>query len=347
MNAIPIIPAESRAPNATRMPVWIRQNLGQDKDYGKTHQAVQGNRLHTVCEEARCPNRGECWSRGTATFMLLGDTCTRACGFCSVRTGRPNWYDANEPVRVAEAVAALNLNYIVLTSVNRDDLEDGGAWVFAESLRQLRQRKADIGVEFLTPDFRNVQDEAVAIIMDAVQSHPVQTEMRSEQRRMQGVPERGAQTVQTGTASPPRGHNAADGSRSRISLVWGHNVETVPRLYKTARKGSQYERSLNLLGKAAKQHGVEAKSALMLGLGETRDEVLEVLKDLRAIGVQRVSLGQYLRPSLDNLPVVEYIHPDTFAEYEQEARALGFGWAKAGPLVRSSYFAEEIQEKTD
>ena len=307
--AIPIHPVEQRAPNRTRMPAWIRQNLGQDADYGKTHLAVQGNRLHTVCEEARCPNRGECWSRGTATFMLLGDTCTRACGFCSVKTGKPAWYDANEPVRVAEAVASLNLNYIVLTSVNRDDLEDGGAWVFAESLRQLRMRQPDIGVEFLTPDFRNVQDEAVRIIMDAVASH----------------------------ALPSSPFPLPD-------LVWGNNVDTVPGLYKTARKGSQYERSLSLLPEAAHQPGVEAKSALMLGLGETRDEVIEVLKDLRAAGVQRVSLGQYLRPSLDNLPVVEYIHPDVFAEYEDAARALGFAWVKAGPLVRSSYFAEEIQQ---
>ena len=298
-------------PNRTRMPAWIRQNLGRDADYGRTHLAVQENRLHTVCEEAKCPNRGECWSRGTATFMLLGDTCTRACGFCSVKTGKPDWLDANEPIRVAEAVMGLNLNYIVLTSVNRDDLEDGGAWVFAESLRQLRQRQPDIGVEFLTPDFRNVQDEAVAIIMGAVQTHPLSPQ-----------------------SSAPSPH-----------LVWGHNVETVPRLYKTARKGSQYERSLELLEKAAKQPGVEAKSALMLGLGETRDEVLDVLRDLRSIGVQRVSLGQYLRPALDNLPVVEYVHPDVFNEYENEARALGFSWAKAGPLVRSRYFAEEIQQE--
>ena len=310
--AIPIHAVETRTPNRARMPAWIRQNLGQDAGFGKTHLAVQGNRLHTVCEEARCPNRGECWSRGTATFMLLGDTCTRACGFCSVKTGKPAWFDVNEPIRVAEAVASLKLHYIVLTSVNRDDLEDGGAWVFAESLRQLRMRQPAIGVEFLTPDFRSVQDEAVRIILDAVNSHPLRSSLSS-------FP----------------------------NLVWGHNVETVPRLYKTARKGSQYERSLDLLEKAAKQPGVEAKSALMLGLGETREEVIAVLKDLRAVGVQRVSLGQYLRPSLDNLPVVEYIHPDRFAEYEHEARALGFAWVKAGPLVRSSYFAEEIQGNTN
>lgn len=299
--------------NISRMPAWIRQNLGRESGYGDTQQAVHGNRLHTVCEEAKCPNRGECWSRGTATFMLLGDTCTRACGFCSVKTGKPGWFDANEPQRIAEAVAALNLNYIVLTSVNRDDLEDGGAWVFAESLRQLRQRQPNIGVEFLTPDFRNVQDEAIAIIMDAVQAYPL-----------------------TPHPSPLRPH-----------LTWGHNVETVPRLYKTARKGSQYERSLELLEQAGKQAGVETKSALMLGLGETRDEVIEALRDLRSAGVDRVSLGQYLRPSLDNLPVAEYIHPDVFAELENEARALGFAWVKAGPLVRSSYYAEEIQSKND
>jgi lipoic acid synthetase len=293
------------------MPSWIRQNLGRESGYGGTHLAVHGNRLHTVCEEAKCPNRGECWSRGTATFMLLGDICTRACGFCSVKTGKPGWFDANEPQRIAEAVAGLNLNYIVLTSVNRDDLEDGGAWVFAESLRQLRTRQPEIGVEFLTPDFRNVQDEAVAIVMDAVKIYPL----------------------------------TPHASRLTPHLVWGHNVETVPRLYKTARKGSQYERSLELLEKAGRQPKVETKSALMLGLGETRDEVIDVLKDLRSAGVARVSLGQYLRPSLDNLPVAEYIHPDVFAELENEAHSLGFGWVKAGPLVRSSYYAEEIQGK--
>jgi lipoic acid synthetase len=294
--------------NISRMPPWIRQNLGMDAHFGQTGNTVHGNQLHTVCEEAKCPNRGECWSRGTATFMLLGDTCTRACGFCSVKTGKPAWFDVNEPARITDAVMRLNLNYIVLTSVNRDDLEDGGAWVFAESLRQLRMRKPDIGIELLTPDFRNVQDEAVSIIIDAVKGHPVSA------------------------ASLP-------------DLVWGHNVETVPRLYKTARKGSQYERSLDLLEKAAKPSGVETKSALMLGLGETREEVMDVLKDLRSARVKRISLGQYLRPSLDNLPVAEYIPPDVFAEYEQEARALGFAWVKAGPLARSSYFAEEIQQE--
>jgi len=297
----------TRVPNAVRLPLWIRQNLGSDALYGKTSDAVQANRLHTVCEEARCPNRGECWSRGTATFMLLGDTCTRACGFCSVKTGKPAWFDADEPRRVAEAVRALRLQYIVLTSVNRDDLPDGGAAIFAETLQQLRLSDAQIGVEYLTPDFRACQDEAVAAIISTLANLPAGT---------------------------------------RRDLVWGHNVETVPRLYKTARKGSQYARSLTLLNKAAQQPGVAAKSALMLGLGETRTEVLGVLQDLRDAGVVRVSLGQYLRPSLDNLPVVEYIHPDVFAEYENDARALGFAWVKAGPLVRSSYYAEQQQGRS-
>jgi len=296
--------------NFSRMPSWIRQNLGTEWRYGLTGQAVHGNRLHSVCEEAKCPNRGECWSRGTATFMLLGDTCTRACGFCAVKTGKPGWFDANEPVRIAHAVINLNLNYVVLTSVNRDDLEDGGAWVFAESLRALRLLKPEIGIEFLTPDFRGVRVEAVSIIMDAVRAFPI-------------------------SHSP----------LALPSLVWGHNVETVPRLYKSARKGSKYERSLGLLQQVARQPGVEAKSALMLGLGETREEVMVVLNDLRSAGVQRISMGQYLRPSLTNLPVVEYIHPDVFAEYEHEARQMGFAWVKAGPLVRSSYFADEIQQE--
>jgi len=290
--------------NATRMPVWIRQNLGRETQYPDTARAVHGRDLHTVCEEARCPNRGECWSRGTATFMLLGDTCTRACAFCSVKTGRPTWTDADEPRRVAEACINLKLNFVVLTSVNRDDLVDGGAGCFAETLRELRQRRGDIGVEFLTPDFRQVQEAAAALFTDTLSALPEGT---------------------------------------RRDLIWGHNIETVPRLYKEARKGAKYERSLHLLEIAAHLPDMEAKSALMLGLGETQAEVLDVLRDLRAAGVQRLSLGQYLRPTLDNLPVARYVPPQEFTEYEIAAREMGFGWVKAGPLVRSSYYAEEVQ----
>jgi lipoic acid synthetase len=290
--------------NITRMPVWIRQNLGRDTSYSQTKQMVHAHGLHTVCEEAKCPNRGECWSRGTATFMLLGDTCTRACGFCAVKTGRSGWHDPDEPRRVSDAVLNMGLDYVVLTSVNRDELPDGGAAIFAETLKQLRQRKPTIGIEFLTPDFRGCQDGALQLMTNTLDQLPEST---------------------------------------RRDLVWGHNVETVPRLYRTARKGAQYQRSLDLLAQAASLTGVEAKSALMLGLGETKEEVLVVLADLRAAGVDRVSLGQYLRPSLDHLPVERYVHPDEFAEYEQLARDMGFSWLKAGPMVRSSYFAEEQQ----
>jgi lipoic acid synthetase len=288
------------------MPAWIRARLGASPQFASTAATVEYGHLNTVCVEARCPNRGECWSRGTATFMLLGETCTRACGFCSVKTGKPTWNDPDEPRRMADAVDAMGLHYVVLTSVNRDDLVDGGAAIFAESLRELRRRHPDIGIEFLTPDFQHKQDEAVAIIRAALDA-----------------------------VTP-----AIDG---KTRLVWGHNVETVPRLYRTVRKAARYDVSLELLQRAAEIPGVEAKSAIMLGLGETHDEVLEVLRDLRAHNVARVSLGQYLRPSRDNLAVVEYIHPDEFARYEDEARALGFSWVKAGPLVRSSYHAEEEQ----
>ncbi len=298
--------AKSR--NAARMPIWIRQNLGREAQFPDTARAVHGRDLHTVCEEARCPNRGECWSRGTATFMLLGDTCTRACAFCSVKTGRPTWTDADEPRRVAESCIELGLSFVVLTSVNRDDLADGGARCFADTLRELRKQRGDIGVEFLTPDFRQVQEAAAALFVDTLSTLP---------------------------------------EGARRDLIWGHNIETVPRLYKEARKGAKYERSLRLLGIAAGLSnplpGVEAKSSLMLGLGETQAEVLGVLRDLRAVGVQRLSLGQYLRPTLDNLPVARYVPPEEFTEYEIAARELGFAWVKAGPLVRSSYYAEEIQ----
>jgi len=286
----------SDKPNVSRMPSWIRQQLGGSDDYGKTAGTVKRQALNTVCEEAHCPNRAECWSRGTATFMLLGDTCTRACGFCNVKTGRPEHLDTDEPRRVAEAVADMGLDYVVLTSVNRDELADGGAGIYAEVLKRLRQDNPEIGLEILTPDFQQVQQNAIDKICAAV-----------------------------------------DGGQ----LVWGHNVETVPSLYQEVRRGSKYQRSLDLLALAARQPGVEAKSAIMLGLGETFDEVLEVLRDLRAAGVARVSLGQYLRPTHFHLPVKEYIAPETFEQYEAGAKALGFSWVKAGPMVRSSYHAEE------
>ncbi len=297
----------SRQANVGRMPGWIRQELGGGEHYGVTASAVRGHALHTVCEEARCPNRGECWSRGTATFMLLGDTCTRACGFCSVATGRPAGLDRGEPARVAAAAVQLGLDYVVLTSVNRDDLKDGGVGIFAESLLALDARLPGIGLELLTPDFQRCQAQAVASI-----------------------------AAVAGRLAHPR--------RDATRLVWGHNVETVPRLYRGVRKGSRYDVSLRLLEQAAALSGVEAKSALMLGLGESREEVLAVLRDLRAAGVGRLALGQYLRPTRYHLPVKAYIPPEEFEDYAAAARGMGFTWVKAGPLVRSSYHAEEQQD---
>ncbi len=309
MNKVIPVFDHSREPNVSRMPAWIRQPLADSPVYADTARTVHGQRLHTVCEEARCPNRGECWSAGTATFMLLGDTCTRACGFCAVKTGRPGTVDTDEPQRVAEAVARMGLDYVVLTSVNRDDLPDGGAGIFAETVAALRRRQPGIGIELLTPDFHRRQPEAVAIIYE----------------RLQQVPAPGRE----------------------VQLVWGHNVETVPELYRTVRKGSDYERSLDLLARVAALPGVEAKSALMLGLGERREAVLAVLADLRAAGVQRLALGQYLRPSRHHLPVRRYLAPAEFEGLAEAAREMGFTWVKAGPMVRSSYHAEESQPRGD
>ena len=293
----------SHLPNASRMPNWIRQPLGDDMRYSHTARTVHGQTLHTVCEEARCPNRGECWSAGTATFMLLGDTCTRACGFCAVKTGKPDWHDGEEPQRIASAVKQMGLDYVVLTSVNRDDLADGGAGIYAATVRALREQQADIGLELLTPDFYRCQQEAIENICSTLET----------------------------VSSPQR----------TLQMVWGHNVETVPSLYQQVRKGSDYQRSLALLELAAKKPGIEAKSSLMLGLGESPAEVHAVLEDLREAGVQRLALGQYLRPSRYHLPVLHYLEPSEFDDYAEVAHRLGFEWVKAGPLVRSSYHAHD------
>ena len=298
MKVQPVFDFSSQA-NVGRMPEWIRQAFGND-EYAQTSRTLSENALTTVCEEARCPNRGECWSRGTATFMLLGDTCTRACGFCAVKTGRPDAVELDEPERVAKAAEAMGLDYIVLTSVNRDDQDDGGASIFAETLIALRAKNAELKLELLTPDFNGCQPRAIELISGAMQKVP--------------------------------GENF---------LVWGHNIETVPRLYRRVRKGSSYARSLDLLAQVSDSPLIEAKSALMLGLGEKQEEVITVLKDLRHAGVERVALGQYLRPSRYHLAVEEYIAPEQFSEYEQLAKDLGFRWVKAGPLVRSSYHAED------
>ena len=285
--------------NVGRMPDWIRQAFG-NQEYAHTSKTISQHALNTVCEEARCPNRGECWSRGTATFMLLGDTCTRACGFCAVKTGSPDTADQNEPQRVAAAVKAMGLDYIVLTSVNRDDLSDGGASIFANTLNALRVDNPNIKLELLTPDFYRCQQQAIETMLSAIRK-----------------------------------------ALGDDHLVWGHNLETVPRLYKRVRKGSSYARSLELLEKANTIGGFETKSAIMLGLGEKHEEVITVLQDLRRAGVSRVALGQYLRPTRYHLAVEEYITPERFSEYEDIAGEIGFNWVKSGPLVRSSYHAED------
>ncbi|MCU7948470.1 MAG: lipoyl synthase, partial [gamma proteobacterium symbiont of Bathyaustriella thionipta] len=288
----------------SRMPTYIRQALTDKTHFSETASSVHDNKLVTVCEEAHCPNRNECWNRGTATFMLLGDTCTRACGFCAVKTGSPDSVDQSEPARITQAVSEMVLDFVVLTSVNRDELPDGGATIFANTLLELRKMNSAIGVEFLTPDFRSCQEKAIAIVAETL------------------------------AVAPYSGEEA-------IRLIWGHNIETVPSLYKEVRKGSKYERSLEMLRLAAEVNDVETKSSIILGLGETEEEVYQVMQDLRANQVSRIALGQYLRPTRYHLPVKEYLALEQFSEYEKMAQALGFSWVKSGPMVRSSYHAEE------
>jgi len=276
---------------ACKHPEWIRVRAPTGDAVARTRAIVRDFHLHTVCEEARCPNIGECWAHDTATFMLLGDTCTRNCGFCAVRHGRPLTVDPGEPARVADAVARLGLRHVVVTSVDRDDLADGGAGHFAEPARQTHARVAGCAVEGLTPDFRGEVAALAAVV-----------------------------------------HAPID--------VLNHNTETVPRLYKRARPGSSYERSVGLLARAKRlRPTLRTKSGLMLGLGERRDELRAVFRDLRAAGCDVLTLGQYLRPSADQLPVERYVPPEEFAEAGDEARAIGFAYVEAGPLVRSSYHA--------
>jgi lipoic acid synthetase len=283
--------------NASRRPEWLKITLRTDGEFRKLRSMVGELRLNTVCTEARCPNIYECWNAGTATFMILGETCTRRCGFCSVNSGLPeSGVDAAEPQNVAEAVARLGLRHAVITSVDRDDLPDGGAQHFHDVICAIRERSPSCAVEVLTPDFKN---KAGAL-----------------ERVLAARPE-----------------------------VFAHNVETVPRLYLAARPGSRYEGSLALLGAAARYRDRErpelrVKSSLMLGLGESDDEVIEVLRDLREIGVEIATLGQYLQPTRDHLPVDRFLTPQDFARLREAGMALGFAHVESGPLVRSSYHAE-------
>ena len=279
---------------ALKKPDWIRVKAGSPTGrFQQIKQILREHRLHTVCEEASCPNIGECFGNGTATFMVMGDKCTRRCPFCDVGHGRPDPLDADEPENLAKTIAALGLSYVVVTSVDRDDLRDGGAGHFVACIERIRALSPATRIEILTPDFRGRVDKALAILQ----------------------------------AAPPD--------------VMNHNIETVPRLYKEARPGSDYAVSLGLLARfKALVPGVPTKSGLMVGLGETDDEILATMGDLRAHGVDMLTIGQYLAPSGHHLPVRRYVHPDTFARFEREAEALGFTHAAVGPLVRSSYHAD-------
>ncbi len=278
-----------------RIPDWLKRELPQKKEFFLTKAIVGAHRVNTVCEDAKCPNVWECWSLKTATFMIAGDICTRTCGFCSVGKGRPAALDAGEPQRVAAAVHDLGLRYVVITSVDRDDLVDQGAGHFRDTILAIRETSPETRVEILTPDFRGNTD-CLAIIFES--------------------------------AAPD---------------VYAHNIETVPRLYATARRGSSYERSLNILAAAKDMgRGKPVKSSIMVGLGETRDEVLHVLADLRRHGVDIVTIGQYLKPSQRNLDVVEYRALDYFSDLETTAKQMGFAAVKSGPMVRSSYHADEV-----
>ncbi len=289
------IPIKVVAAPPLKKPDWIRVRAGSPSTrFYEIKQVLREHKLHTVCEEASCPNIGECFGHGTATFMIMGDKCTRRCPFCDVGHGRPDPLDGDEPVNLARTIAALKLKYVVITSVDRDDLRDGGAGHFVECIRRVRELSPQTRIEILTPDFRGRLDRALDILK----------------------------------AAPPD--------------VMNHNLETVPRLYKQARPGSDYAFSLNLL-KQFKAHcpDVPTKSGLMVGLGETDEEIVEVMGDMRAHGIDMLTIGQYLAPSGHHLPVLRYVHPDAFRAFEQKAREMGFSHAAVGALVRSSYHADQ------
>lgn len=277
-----------------RLPPWLRRPWPSSHQFQHTEQTLDSLELQTICTNANCPNKGECWGRGTATALILGNICTRNCRFCSVGTGKPAAPNPTEPIRLAQMVGAMKLRYLVITSVNRDDLPDGGAGHFRDCIGEVRRQHPDVRFEILTPDFRDNQADALDILADA------------------------------------------------LPFVFAHNVETVPSLYPQARSGGNYELSLNLLQMAHDRYPeTSTKSSIMLGLGETDDEVTQVLRDLRRVGCERVTIGQYLRPSKDSLAVLDYVHPDKFAWWKDRALEIGFAWVQSSPFARSSYFAEQ------
>ncbi|MFP6900599.1 MAG: lipoyl synthase [Opitutales bacterium] len=278
-----------------RKPKWLRAKLPSGPGYGQVRSIVDDNQLHTVCESAHCPNLGECWSRGTATLMILGEVCTRACSFCAVQTGKPPELDLGEPARVAEAVAKMNLKHCVLTSVARDDLRDGGAKVWANVIRAVRHRNPGIGIEVLTPDFQGDLD-ALDLVLDA---------------------------------NPD---------------IFNHNLETVERLQRPVRKSATYERTLSVLAHAASR-GFTTKSGIMLGIGEKKDEIGQAIRDLGKAGARILTIGQYLQPTPSHAPIDRWAPPEEFEAWKEFALSIGFGVVESGPLVRSSYHAEEQSDR--
>jgi lipoic acid synthetase len=287
--------AEAPAAPRRRLPEWLRFQLPTSASFGRTQALLEELNLHTVCQSAKCPNHWECWSKGTATFMIAGDRCTRACGFCAVATAKPLALEADEPARVAEATRRLGLRHIVITAVARDDLPDGGAEHFRQTIEHVRQLNPGITIEVLVPDFLD-RDESIDIVLAA---HP---------------------------------------------HIYNHNLETVRRLTPAVRHRATYDRSLRVLAKVKERRGegIHTKSGLMLGLGETEDELLQAMEDLRNARCDILTLGQYLQPTLRHLPVIEFIPPQTFVRHKQTAEGMGFIHVASGPMVRSSYHADEF-----
>jgi lipoic acid synthetase len=289
---IPLVPANTRPPK----PDWLKVRAPGSPNYTRLKGLMRDLGLHTVCEEAQCPNIGECWHHGTATFMILGEVCTRACAYCAVSHGRPAPADPGEAARVGRAIDTLELTYVVITSVDRDDLPDGGAAIFAETIRETRARRPQCRIEVLIPDFQG-KETSLQTVLDA----------RPD--------------------------------------VMNHNVETVPRLYRMARSGGRYSRTLELLDRSRRYAPeIPTKTGLMVGLGEEHDELVSTFKDLRDAGCQILTIGQYLRPSSEHAPMVRYYHPDEFRELKRIALDLGFVHVESGPLVRSSYHAHETAD---
>lgn len=283
-----------RTEKPQRKPDWIRAKAPVGAEVTRLKKILREQKLHTVCEEASCPNLGECFGNGTATFMIMGDICTRRCPFCDVGHGRPNPLDEHEPLHMAQTIKAMGLRYVVITSVDRDDLKDGGAAHFVSCIQEARKLSPELEIEILVPDFRGRMDVAIAIMNDA----------------------------------PPD--------------VFNHNLETVPRLYKQARPGSDYQHSLNLIKNFKAAHrNVPTKSGLMVGLGESNEEILDVMRDLRAHDCDMLTIGQYLQPSVHHHPVERFVHPDDFKMFEEEGYKMGFTHVASGPMVRSSYHADQ------